>query len=64
MEDKAKYGKEIRENEKELKEIVEERILSLTDDEVDSLSYEKWFGKLIEDMVNLIRKPLEKSLIH
>lgn len=62
MEDKAKYGKEIRENEKELKEIVEERILSLTDDEVDSLSYEKWFGKLIEDMVNLIRKPLEKEL--
>lgn len=62
MEDKSKYGKEIRENEKELKELVEERILILTNEEVDSLAYEKWFGELIENMVNLIRKPLEEDL--
>jgi type I restriction enzyme M protein len=62
MEDKSKYGKEIREKEKELKELVEERILTLTDDEVDSLAYEKWFCELIEDMVNLIRRPLEEEL--
>ncbi len=62
MEDKYKYSKEIREKEKELKELVEERILILTDEEVDSLVYEKWFGELVEDMVNLIRKPLEEEL--
>ena len=62
MEDKSKYAKDIREKEKELKDLVEEQILTLTDEEVDSLAYEKWFGELVENMVNLIRKPLEEDL--
>ena len=62
MEGKSKYTKDIRESEKELKEEVEERILSLTDKEIDSLAYEKWFGHLVEDMVNLVRNPLEEEL--
>lgn len=62
MEDKSKYSKDIRENEKELEELVEERILNLTDEEVDSLAREKWFGRLAEDMVNLIKRPLEEEL--
>ena len=62
MEDKSKYSKDIREKEKELKEEVEERILTLTEKEIDSLVYEKWFGHIVEDMVNLIRKPLEEEL--
>lgn len=62
MEAKSKYAKDIREKEKELKELVEERILTLRDEEVDSLAYEKWFGELIVDIVNLIRNPLEEEL--
>lgn len=62
MDDKSKYSKDIREKEKELKELVEERILVLTDDEIGSLVHEKWFGNLIEDMVNLIKRPLKEEL--
>lgn len=62
MEDKAKYSKDIRKKEKELKELVEERIPSLTDEEIDCLAYEKWFGHLVDDMANLVRKPLEEEL--
>lgn len=62
MKDRAEYRRDVREGEKDLKEEVEERILNLTDEEIDSLVYEKWFGSLEEDMVNLIIKPLKEEL--
>ncbi|MFA5575778.1 MAG: type I restriction-modification system subunit M [Tissierellaceae bacterium] len=62
MEDKSKHSKDIRESEKELRELVEEKISNLTNEEVGALAYDKWFGDLIEDMVNLIKKPLEAEL--
>ncbi len=62
MSNRTKISGEIREKEKELKKLVEERILILTDEEVDSLIYEKWFGGLIEAMINLIEKPLKDEL--
>ena len=62
MSDRSKINKEIREKEKELKELVEDRILILTDEEIDSLVFEKWFGGLIDEMVALIEKPLKKEI--
>ncbi len=62
MSDRTKINKEIREKEKELKELVEERILILTEEEIDSLVYEKWFGGLMEEMISLIEKPLKDEL--
>src|SRR5699024_5325159 len=62
MNNRRKTNREIREKEKELKELVQERILILTEEEIDSLVFEKWFGGLIEEMVNLIEKPLKDEL--
>jgi type I restriction enzyme M protein len=62
MSNRLKVNKEIREKEIELKELVEERILILTEKEIDSLVFEKWFGGLVEEMNNLIEKPLKKEL--
>lgn len=59
---RLKLNREIRDKEKELKEQVEERILILTEEEIDSLIYEKWFGNLMEEMIGLIEKPLKKEL--
>lgn len=59
---RSKINKEIREKEKELKELVEDRILILTEEEIDSLVFEKWFGSLMGEMVSLIEKPLKNEL--
>jgi len=40
---KASVSKEIKLDEKELKDAIQERILTLTNEEIDSLVYEKWF---------------------
>lgn len=57
--DKTKAAKAA---EKELKEAVYERIVVLTDDEIDSLVSEKWFGNTVTAMLNLIEAPLKKEL--
>lgn len=62
MSDRSETSKKIREQEKELKELVEERIAKLTEQEIDSLVYEKWFDSLVETMINLIEKPLKNEL--
>ena len=62
MSDRTKTNREIREKESELKELVQERILILTEEEIDSLVYAKWFGGLIEEMISLIEKPLKDEM--
>ena len=62
LSNRTKTNREIREKESELKELVEDRILTLTEEEIDILVYEKWFGSLVENMLELIEKPLEKEL--
>ena len=47
---------------KELKKKIEERILVLTDDEIDSLVYEKWFGTIVDLMTDLVVQPLKEEL--
>ncbi|EAC7320218.1 type I restriction-modification system subunit M [Listeria monocytogenes] len=60
--EKSSLGKEIKAKENELKEAVYERILVLTDEEIDELVFEKWFGTLVDDLVKLIELPLKKDL--
>lgn len=62
MSNRTKINGEIREKEKELKELVQERILILTEEEIDSLVNKKWFGGLMEEMINLIERPLKDEL--
>ena len=62
MKNRTKTNRNIGIKEKELKELVGERILILTDKEIDSLIYEKWFGSLNEKMINLIENPLKEEL--
>ncbi|MGL5353349.1 MAG: N-6 DNA methylase, partial [Clostridium sp.] len=59
---KASLSKDIKAQEKELENAVQDRILVLTDDEVDKLMYKKWFGSTEEKMVNLIYIPLKSEL--
>ncbi|MCE5007639.1 type I restriction-modification system subunit M [Staphylococcus equorum] len=50
--------KEIKKKEKTLNEQVEDKIEVLTDEEIDQLMYQKWFGNLTYHMTRLIENPL------
>ena len=60
--DKSSLNKAVKTNEKELKEKIEERILVLTDNEINSLVYEKWFGTTVDLMIDLVTQPLKEEL--
>jgi len=59
---KASVSKEIKLDEKELKDAIQERILTLTNEEIDSLVYEKWFENTVSHVVGLVESPLKKEL--
>ena len=60
--EKSALGKEIKTDEKELKEAIYERILILADKEIDALVFEKWFGTTVADLVSLVEMPLKDEL--
>ena len=60
--EKAAKNKSVKAEEIELKNAVYERILVLTDEEIDDLVFEKWFGITVENMVNLVEAPLKREL--
>ena len=62
MAEKSMLGKAIKAEEKTLKEMVYDRIMSLTNDEIDGLVHEKWFGNVAADLVNLVTIPLKAEL--
>lgn len=62
LDNKSALNKAVKNEEKALKEAVQERILILTDEEIDCLMYEKWFGKTVAMIVNLVEIPLKKEL--
>lgn len=62
LSDRTKLNREVKALEKELKAATEERIVTLTNDEIDHLMYEKWFGNIVENMVRLIENPLKSEL--
>lgn len=59
---KTRVNRARREKEAELETIVDERILTLADEEIDQLVYKKWFGDLVANMVELIERPLNDEL--
>lgn len=60
--DKSELSKAVKADEKALKEAVQERILTLTNEEIDSLMHEKWFGNIVDAMVGLVEIPLKTEL--
>ena len=62
MTEKALLGKTIIAEEKALRDMVYGRILSLTEEEIDGLVHEKWFGNVVADLVNLVTIPLKAEL--
>jgi len=59
---KSSLIKDIKSEEKELKDVVQERILVLTDEEIDKLMYTKWFGSTDLKMVSLVQIQLKVEL--
>lgn len=59
---KSSLSKAIKTEEKDLKDKVQERILVLTDEEIDKLMYKKWFGTTVSQVVALIKIPLKSEL--
>lgn len=60
--EKSAVNKEIKSKELELKGLIAERILQLTDEEVDQLLYKKWFGSVIEKVRELVQSPLKAEI--
>lgn len=59
---RTRLNRDSRKSERELNETVQERILSLGDEEIDELVYEKWFGEIGDSMVKLSEAPLMEDL--
>jgi type I restriction enzyme M protein len=62
FEEKSTLSKAVKAEEKALKEAVQERILTLTNEEIDQLMVEKWFGNTVQAMVGLVERPLKSEL--
>lgn len=62
MASRLRLNREIKAKETELDQLVQHRILTLTEDEIDTLVYNKWFGHLDAEMTELIEKPVKKEL--
>lgn len=62
MSERLSVTKSIKTEEKELKDKVEERILVLTDEEVDKLVHKKWFGNTVSQITGLVKIPLKAEL--
>lgn len=58
----ATLSKELKSEEKELRDAVEERIVVLTDEEIDKLLHHKWFGKTLNEITGLIHTALKREL--
>lgn len=59
---KSSLTKAIKSEKNNLKNAVQERILVLTDEEINNLMYKKWFGNTVCKMVALIQIPLKTEL--
>jgi type I restriction enzyme M protein len=62
MSEKTHINKAIRIAEHSLQETIYNRIAVLTNEEIDSLVFEKWFGNTVNSMINLLEVPLKKEL--
>jgi len=60
--EKSKCTKELKDLQKNLKDAVQERISKLTNEEIDKLMYEKWFGVLTEELTELVTHSVQAEL--
>ena len=60
--DRTALNRSIREEAKALNDAAEEKIEQLSNDEIDTIMHDKWFGNLIEKMEVLIEQPLKNEL--
>ncbi|SEL05426.1 type I restriction enzyme M protein [Carnobacterium iners] len=59
---KTNLSREVKKLNQELKEATESRIETLTNEEIDNLMYEKWFGSLVSKVMRLVENPLTEEL--
>lgn len=62
LNDRATLKKAVKQLETDLKEMTESRIETLTNEEIDILMYEKWFGSVIPTVNRLLENPLIEDL--
>lgn len=62
LDQRTKTNRVRREKETALDEKVQNRILQLTNEEIDQLVYKKWFGHFTQNMIQLIEQPLKEEL--
>lgn len=62
MKQKTALNKRIKDLNTKLNQEVEDRILELSDDEVDTLMFEKWFGNLADGLTYLVELPIRNDL--
>ena len=60
--DKTTLNRDVKKLTQELKEAIEARIETLTNEEIDVLMHEKWFGSLVSKVMRLIENPLTEEL--
>lgn len=60
--EKGDLGKTVKGIVKVLLEKIYDRILLLTDKEIDQLMYDKWFGNIVDMMANLVVLPIKVEL--
>lgn len=62
LNEKTTLNREVKKLHQELKEAAEARIETLTNEEIDHLMHEKWFGSLVPKIMRLIENPLTEEL--
>lgn len=62
VQEKSELTKQIKVEEKDLKDKVYDRILTLSNTEIDQLMYEKWFGNVNVRITQLIEEPIKNDL--
>lgn len=62
LNERTTFNRNVKKLETELKEMTEDRIETLTDEEIDTLMYEKWFGSVIPKVNRLLENPLTEEL--
>src|SRR5699024_3994566 len=62
LNERPTLNRDVKKLEKELKEMTEDRIETLTDEEIDTLMYEKWFGSVISQVNRLLENPSTEEL--
>ena len=62
LNEKTNLNHDVKKLNQDLKEATESRIEMLTNEEIDELLYEKWFGSFVSNIMRLIENPLKEEL--